>query len=140
MRSRGAEAAWDRRPPLDTTVAIHRHPWRIRSAEPQPRRSSDFKIGAAVDQELIEPNRLEAPTIADHSQGLEVKIGKEGGVISPSGFAADRTGFVDLVTESVASRLPGRWLPHSKATVTAAHCCHLAHRDRLISSACRSAP
>jgi glutathione S-transferase len=33
--------------------------------------------------------------------------------------------------ESAASRLPGRWLP--RATVTAAHCCHLAHRDRLIS-------
>jgi hypothetical protein len=37
-------------------------------------------------------------TIADHTKGLEVKIGKEGGVIDLSGFAADlTTGFIDLV-------------------------------------------
>ena len=60
---------------------------------------SDFEIGAAVDRPGT--HRAKPPggtdTIADHSLGLEVKIGKEDGVISPSGFAADRTGSVDLV-------------------------------------------
>ena len=60
---------------------------------------SDFEIGAAVDRPGT--HRAKPPggtdTIADHSQGLEVKIGKEDGVISLSGFAADRTDFVDLV-------------------------------------------
>ena len=35
--------------------------------------------------------------IADHTQGLEVKVGKEGGVIDLTGFGADKTGFIDLV-------------------------------------------
>jgi hypothetical protein len=56
---------------------------------------SDFEIGAAVDRPGT--HRAKPPggtdTIADHSQGLEVKIGKEDGVNQPEWICRRSHGF-----------------------------------------------